>query len=92
MRQRGYDYDRPADAAADPRWWKAEGVASDEQINTAKADVECNLSTNLAGIWFTIEAKYQTEIVEAHSQELAEIVRWREKMLAKASGVTAGNG
>ncbi len=62
MAEAGYHYADPLATAADPSF--AETV-NGQQIAVALADIDCKASTNLVGIWYTIESAYQRRAIDA---------------------------
>lgn len=72
MTAAGYDYDSPLDAGRD-RAWYAEPGASKPEIATARADLDCRVRSNYAGMFYALDAAYQREAVAAHRAELREL-------------------
>lgn len=62
MAAAGYQYADPLAAAADPAF---SGQFDEHQRDVAAADIECKTSANLVGVWFTVEAAYQTRAIAA---------------------------
>lgn len=60
---------------------------SDEEVNTATADVLCKHEVNLVGIWSTVEAAYQAQAIEQHRDELDALREQLDAELAKAAQV-----
>ena len=58
----GYRYADPLAAAADPAFT---GSPDRHQIDVATADIGCKASTNLVGVWFTVESAYQQRAIDA---------------------------
>ena len=58
----GYRYADPLTAAADPAFT---GPADQHEIDVAAADIACKSSTNLVGVWFTVEAAYEARAIAA---------------------------
>jgi bacterioferritin-associated ferredoxin len=88
MRARGYAYAEPWDANDDPRW--GGDSVTDREIATATADVACRREGNLVGIWNAVEVAYQTEAIERHAQELAEIRAYIDAYRRNVARVLAG--
>jgi hypothetical protein len=56
------------------------------QIATAVADADCTQSTDLAGIYFAVQASYEQQMVSANVQALAAAVREYKAAYAKELG------
>jgi hypothetical protein len=50
-------------------------AANQAQIATAVTDADCTQSTDLAGIYFAIQASYEQQIVDANQQALTTAVQ-----------------
>jgi hypothetical protein len=50
------------------------GAANQAQIATAVTDADCGQSTDLAGIYFAVQASYERQLVTANQQALAAAV------------------
>jgi hypothetical protein len=90
MAQGGYTYADPLQAAADHRWSTL--APSQTEIQTAQADVACKKSTNLIGVWYTIESAYESAAIQQQIQQLTTIKnRWASaaKKAASLLGVAA---
>jgi hypothetical protein len=86
MQARGYRYSsiwEPNDA----NWPRPPGA---EEIATAKADVDCKVQTNLAGIWLAVESAYQRREIERHSQELTALRRYLDNVVRNSARVVGG--
>jgi hypothetical protein len=47
------------------------------EIQVAVTDVQCKQSTNLIGVWFTVESGYERQAIQQHVEKLTEIKkRW----------------
>ncbi|MFC9328051.1 hypothetical protein [Kitasatospora sp. NPDC057015] len=91
MKERGYDYPTPGDALKDARWG-ATPTATAEEIATATADVDCKARANVVGVWFTVEAAYEDELIRRHQEELTTVKVGNEAMTALARSVLAAGG
>ncbi|WP_328745126.1 hypothetical protein OHT57_06780 [Streptomyces sp. NBC_00285] len=70
MRERGYSYAAPTEAPGkDPRFTGPEPTRA--EIALARADVACKRDTNVIGVWFTVDAAYQRQMMASKAQELA---------------------
>jgi hypothetical protein len=65
MRRAGYEYATPLTVAGDPQF--AGNRPSQREIAVARADVSCKASTNVIGIWFTVESAYQNAWIGQHA-------------------------
>jgi hypothetical protein len=72
MKAKGYEYEAPMDANDDPRWAAAGGLTQQE-IDTAVADVECRDRHHVEKAWFdaetTIQRSYISKNLKALEQE-----------------------
>jgi hypothetical protein len=50
-------------------------TANQAQLATAVADADCTQSTDLAGIYFAVQASYEQQLVNANAQALTSAVR-----------------
>ncbi|MET9611600.1 hypothetical protein [Kitasatospora indigofera] len=91
MKERGYSYPTPGDALKDARWGATAGPSA-EEIATATADVDCKARTNVVGVWFTVEAAYEGELIRRHQAELAAVQAGNDAMTALARSVLAAGG
>lgn len=64
MAKAGYHYADPLRAAGDPAFSRA-AQPSAQQLAVAAADIACKASTNLVGVWFTVECAYQRRAIDA---------------------------
>jgi hypothetical protein len=64
MAEAGHHYTDPLAAAGDPRFI---GGVTAEQIAVAVTDIDCKSTTNLVGIWFTVESAYQNRHIEQNA-------------------------
>ena len=87
MRERGFDYSIPENAVADPRFSQGEVTAL--EISTARADVACKRRTNLVGVWSSVDAAYQTRLIEQNREALDAVRSAREERLQVASRLVA---
>jgi len=56
------------------------------QIAVAVADADCTTSTDLAGIYFAVQASYEQQVVSANAQALAAAVRQYKAAYARELG------
>jgi hypothetical protein len=64
-------------------------AANQAQIATAVADSGCTQSTDLAGIYFAVQASYEQQLVNANAQALASAVQQYRAAYAKELGQMA---
>lgn len=75
MRQAGYDYPSPV-GVTDPRWSMA-GPVTAAEVQAAETDVRCKQSTNLVGVWFTVQSGYERQAVQQRLELLTDTkTRW----------------
>lgn len=68
-----------------------EQAATQEEKDTAMADVECKQAHNVVGVQFAVESAYQEEIIDGNEERLRTIAERRDEMLRRAAEVT-GSG
>ena len=86
MQAEGYDYKDPSAAIADERRRQpSERQASDRQIATATADVECKITNNTVGVIVAVQRAYGTRYVEAHAEALAALRQKSDELLASVA-------
>ena len=90
MSEHGYTYPDPQAALGDGKWHDdlMAGKASTAQIATATADVQCKISTNLIGVAVAVQAAYDKQYIDAHTDQLTA---YRER-LQQAVKSTGGTG
>jgi hypothetical protein len=86
MRARGFRYSAPPGQA---QWISKGPTASRIEIRVASADAACTASTDLAGIFFAVDAGYQRELIRAESAALAPIGTAIKAENARAAEVLA---
>jgi hypothetical protein len=60
-------------------------VPSADEIAQAEADVACKVATNLVGVWFAVESRYQNIAIAANASRLRTV---RSERDAEASRIT----
>lgn len=90
MSAKGYKYATPLTANDDPAFGGP--TPSAREIATAVADVACKREANVVGVWYAVEVALQTQAIEQHAEELAEIKRGIGEMLRNAAAVVADSG
>ncbi|MFD0413835.1 hypothetical protein [Streptomyces sp. NPDC127108] len=84
MKAKGYDYATPLDPPGDPRF--TDRVTA-QQIKTANADITCKKKTNLVGVWFAVESRYQKDLIAGNRSVLEKVRRNNQAQLAEAARV-----
>ncbi|SCK13319.1 hypothetical protein [Streptomyces sp. WMMB 322] len=92
MREKGFDYDKPAEAVNDARWWSKgssdeSAAASRRERATASADVRCKDRTGLVGLWFSAEKRLEREQVEKTPEFFRELASVKKENLRNARAV-----
>ncbi|WP_380278409.1 hypothetical protein [Kitasatospora purpeofusca] len=87
MKAKGYDYADPIKILEDPRWTSA--APTDVERATAAADVGCKEQANVVGVWFTVEAAYETQLIEQNAPALAQVRKDNEDRLRTAAQALA---
>ncbi len=82
MASSGYQYETPFTVGDGTSW--TEASATTDEITVATADVKCNHSTNLAGIWLAVETAYQKRLIDENAERLAEMQEWLETSAGNA--------
>ncbi|AZM93564.1 MULTISPECIES: hypothetical protein [Streptomyces] len=73
----GYDAPSPMEAGAGIPSIQAEKPDATE-IEAAQADIACKRTTNLVGIWFTVESDYQRTSIADHRAEFEALAKARD--------------
>ncbi|MFF1909760.1 hypothetical protein [Kitasatospora sp. NPDC058218] len=77
---------RADDPAALPERYRAVAEITPGELATARADADCTLRSNLAGIWFAVLAGYQRQQIDRNAQALTaqqEAVRAQDAKLTR---------
>lgn len=92
MTSKGYDdYSSPLDVLADPGWDDlTEGEPSATEIQTATADIECKVSTDLIQRAFEIESGHEKVLIEQQLRELTE-ARAQWDAIVERANTTVGS-
>ncbi|MGW2542911.1 hypothetical protein ACWC5I_19085 [Kitasatospora sp. NPDC001574] len=89
MRADGFSAPNPVEAGGDlPSVKQPEPDAA--EIRMAQTDVECKARTNLVGIWFAVEADYQTAAIAQQPQAFAALKAERDAQAAQLAQQIAG--
>jgi hypothetical protein len=86
MRAHGFRYSAPPTA---DQWLATSRMVSRAEIATASADAACTASTDLAGIFFAVDAGYQRELIGRETAKLAAIGAELRAETARAAAVLA---
>ncbi|MEV7079421.1 hypothetical protein AB0N88_12865 [Streptomyces sp. NPDC093516] len=84
MKQAGFDYARPKDAWADPRWEASDTPTAQERA-VAVAEVRCGRTARVAETMAAVERAYQERVADDKSQELAEYDRGKEAVMRRVA-------
>jgi hypothetical protein len=84
MRRAGYDYASPLTVVGDPQF--AGNRPGRHEISVAYTDVLCKASTNVIGIWFTVESGYQEGWIQQHA---AAMLSSKNALAAQIMAATA---
>ncbi|MGW1014055.1 hypothetical protein ACWD4X_28930 [Streptomyces termitum] len=89
MARRGHHYAAPMDADQDPRFRPNPAGVSQQEIDTALADLACREQHQVARVWFTAERRIQEQYIRQNTARLTEdrhaldrVVRTAEATLA----------
>ena len=88
MKQQGFNYATPENAIGDPQFASGD-VASRTEISTALADVACKRTTNLVGIWATVESAYQTRSVGQNQEALNALRKNQAEQVKNAARLSS---
>jgi hypothetical protein len=91
MKTRGYSYRTPDDAMSDPRWSLNSSKPSGIEIAVATADATCKESSNLVGIWYTVESAYEDELISRAKTQLEHVKSALEAARQAAVGIASGH-
>lgn len=73
MKQAGYSYSDPVQAANDRKWSGINSQPAPDEIATAEADVRCKQQAHVVGTWFAVESALEKELMDKHAQELTAL-------------------
>ncbi|MFD0417493.1 hypothetical protein [Streptomyces sp. NPDC127108] len=84
MKDKGHGgYKRPLDASDDPRFTDPDKV-TDREIATAKADIACRDTYDVARTWFDTESKIQRDEIAKHLKDFDKAAEATRDAVAKA--------
>ncbi|MFJ8846570.1 hypothetical protein ACIRFF_27140 [Streptomyces cyaneofuscatus] len=88
MKGKGFNYSGSSDAGNDKRWWEGDTEnASEEEIETAKADVSCRQEAGVVGVWFEEEKRLQQKAIQENQKYFKELAAAKERHVAAAQSV-----
>ncbi|MFD4896777.1 hypothetical protein [Streptomyces sp. NPDC058411] len=90
MKTAGYPLGSLSAAAEDPRWSEST-TATQEEKNTAVADMRCRLEVNYLGIDHALDSAYQQRMIEENG-EMLESVRSNTEARVKNAAALLGQG
>ncbi|MET7289204.1 hypothetical protein [Streptomyces sp. NPDC005573] len=85
MKKRGFSYPDPLTVADDKRFRGADPVPA--EIEVARADVGCKKETNLVGVWFSVETRFEEGAIRQNASRLNRELEKKKEVLAAASDV-----
>lgn len=83
MKGQGHSYTDPLAAISDPRFQG--NLPTQQERETATADVACKKQVNLVGIWFTVETSLQKEMITRQQAAFAAALKTKNEQLAKVN-------
>lgn len=86
MADRGYTYPDPMAALGDERFLDKD--VSREEVETARADMECKTNVRLLQTWFSAETAVQKDMIAGKSAELEKLKEVHASKAAEAREVT----
>ncbi|MFI0979178.1 hypothetical protein ACH4SP_19515 [Streptomyces sp. NPDC021093] len=89
MRRAGHEYPTLDKAIGDPRW-DMRNPPSDEEKTVAVADVKCQTEVGLIRTWFAVDSALQKKWIEQKPSDFKRILDAKNRFLAKAKAVRAG--
>lgn len=87
MAERGHTYTMPWDPPNDARFTGP--TPADTEAAVASDDVECKSESNVAGVWFAVDAALQTVMIDRHAAEFADIAADNSRRLDRARSILA---
>ena len=75
MANKGYEFQTPYDPLEDERF-AGDGAATQLEIDTAVADVECKHETNVLGVMYGVNVEYEEMLINEHFESLQVIEDW----------------
>ncbi|WP_049556585.1 hypothetical protein [Nonomuraea sp. SBT364] len=87
MERAGHAYPSPEAAIADRRWHLEKPEVSDEEKQTASADVACKWSSGLVAAWYAADADLQRAVVRDNDRRFAAFRDNLSKRLDRATAL-----
>ncbi|MFM9446392.1 hypothetical protein [Streptomyces acidiscabies] len=88
MKEKGFSYQNPHDAANDPEWETGAGTRT--AIATAVADVACKQRGNTVGIWYAVMDAYQKAYIDNKAEHFSEILANKKALVENSARVMRG--
>ncbi|MYZ11635.1 hypothetical protein GT028_30395 [Streptomyces sp. SID2999] len=85
MKERGFSYTDPLAAIDDKRFRGTD--PSSAEIKVATADVACKKKTNLVGVWFSVETRFEKAAIRKNAARLNGDLARKKRALRVASDV-----
>ncbi|MET9348535.1 hypothetical protein [Streptomyces termitum] len=90
MAEHGHHYATPMDADQDPRFRPNPAGVSQQEIDTALADLACREQHQVARVWFTAERRIQEGYVRDNAAQLEADRRSLDRVVRVAEATLAG--
>lgn len=91
MKKHGFSYPDPLTVADDKRFLGAD--PSPAEVDVARADVGCKKKTNLVGVWFSVETRFEEGAIRQNASRLnRELDRKKEALEAASDVVRKADG
>ncbi|WP_329210158.1 hypothetical protein OG257_22655 [Streptomyces sp. NBC_00683] len=87
MAEHSYSYPDPMASLGDKRFLGKE--VTNQEIETAQADLDCKSRTWLLQIWYSVEADIQKDRIAQHSEELEKLEKAHVSKIAEARQITS---
>ncbi|MFF6969714.1 MULTISPECIES: hypothetical protein [Streptomyces] len=88
MKDKGFDYRTPLDAANDTDW--KSGTVSDTAIAVAAADVACKQRHNTVGIWYAATEAHQKAWIDGKAEHFAAVLAGKKALVDRSLRVVQG--
>ncbi|MEV8534089.1 hypothetical protein [Streptomyces sp. NPDC051211] len=88
MKGKGYTYKAPMEAVDNPRFGHSTNVTQ-EEIATARADLDCRKQYNLTRVWFDAEARIQQSKIKGNLTALNAVKESDRALIEKSAALSA---
>ncbi|MCX5404651.1 hypothetical protein OG276_11485 [Streptomyces sp. NBC_00086] len=88
MKEKGFSYRTPLDAANDTEW--KSGAATRAAIAVATADVACKQQNNTVGIWYAAMEAHQKAYVDKKAEHFSEILANKKALVESSARIMQG--